>query len=107
MTTTQTNLNIRSLLESCGYKIYSIRKTKIMVGGQRYNFHGGLRQGFCKGTPSWFYRVELLSDGTDTEVEYKKAAAILRDGGHTTARYGYKGLNMGLTVDICNGRWGT
>jgi hypothetical protein len=94
------NKNIRSLLESCGFEIYSIRKTKRMVGGRRYNFHGGLRQGNCKGTPEYFYKVELLSNGLMTNDDYNLAKLILKDAGYNVSLNNWNGLRVHIATDI-------
>lgn len=85
---------IRKVLEDYGFRIYSIRKQKRMEGGQRYDFHGGLRQGFHKGTPHWFYQVELLSDG---HADYDLAVDVLEAAGYKGAKHGaYCGLRFNL-----------
>lgn len=73
-----TSRTIRAVLEKNGFEVYSVRKKKRMVGGQRYNFHGGLRQGNCPGRPQYFY--EICMDG-DLETE-DLAAVYLRDSGY-------------------------
>jgi hypothetical protein len=90
------NKGIRALLESNGFELYSIRKTKRMVGGKRYNFHGSLRERMSnhKGTPQYFYKVELLSNSVMTNDDYNLAKLILKDAGYNVSLDNWSGLRV-------------
>jgi hypothetical protein len=85
---------IKQVLIENGFELYSVRKQKRMVGGQRYNFHGGLRQGHCKGRPHYFYQVELLSPASDED--YELATLFLKDAGYDAGYHRFEGLRISV-----------
>ena len=71
---------IKQILLKNGCSVYSVRKQKRMIGGQRYDFHGGLRQGNCSGKPYYFYKIELKSPAS--QDDYNLAKLFLEDAGY-------------------------
>lgn len=92
--TMSTNTDIKRLLRDAGLDVYSCRKQKRMIGGQRYNFHGGLRQGNHPGRPEYFYRIDLLSTGHRNEEDYRISVLLLRDAGYLAEYHSYRGLTV-------------
>jgi hypothetical protein len=88
---------IRKVLEDFGLPVYSVRKKKRMVGGQRFDFaqRGLARQSHCKGTPVYFYQIELLSPADDDD--YDLAVLVLHEAGYKKATHRPW---HGLTFDI-------
>ncbi len=68
---------IKAILAAIGYDTYSVTKTKRMVGGAKYNFHGTIRTWYGVGDARYYYSVFLLSPEDDRNV----AVYALREAG--------------------------
>ena len=95
-----TSKAIRKILENFGFEIYSIRKKKRMEGGIAYSFTNRLRNRSHRGTPYWFFQVELLSKPGVTTDDYELAVIVLNEAGYSQSNYGgYHGLRIELPTE--------
>lgn len=94
-----TSKAIRQVLEDYGLPVFSVRKHKRYYGGRKFCFseRGLARQSHSKGTPEWFFRVELLSNPGVTEEDYELAAIVLREAGYKWTKNTWRELSVPLT----------
>lgn len=94
-----TSKEIKKVLEDYGLPVYSVLKKKRMAGGSRFNLaeRGLARQSHSKGTPYWYFQVDLQSNPGVTDEDYDLAVLVLMDAGYAKATHRpWHGLTMEL-----------